>query len=104
MKRHPFFAGVFSILVPGAGQIYTGQAARGAAILFAVLVVGNLNAIRLSVYALEIRFRDSLGFWLFTLPKILHDLFAFYGIVFLAWQIADDYFLVKNLEIHRRIA
>jgi len=98
MKPNPIFAGVLSALVPGLGQMVSGQSVRGAAILIAVIVVGNLNAIWLSTFALSTSVTDSLESWASVLPRILHDLFAVYGVVFLIWQIVDAYCLAKNLD------
>ena len=89
MSRSPLLTSVLSLLVPGLGQIYSGKGVRGAAILIAAIVVGNLNVIWLSVHA-----TTSSGpytFWGHTLPRILHDLFAVWGLVFLAWQVVDAY-------------
>jgi TM2 domain-containing membrane protein YozV len=89
MSRSPFLAGLLSLLVPGLGQIYAGRGERGAAILIAVIVVGNLNVIWLSLFAAA-----SAGphtFWGNTLPRALHDLFAAWGLVFLGWQVVDAY-------------
>ncbi len=94
MKRSPFVAVLLSLLIPGLGQMYAGEGKRGAAILIAVIIVGNLNAIWLSVFALSRSLPED--FLSYTLPRILHDVFAFYGIVFLIWQIVDAYQLVKK--------
>jgi hypothetical protein len=94
MSRRPFLAGVLSLLVPGLGQIYSGKGERGGAILIAAIVVGNLNAIWLSLYA-----TTSAGahtFWGYALPRILHDLFGAWGLVFLAWQVVDAYQQAKR--------
>jgi TM2 domain-containing membrane protein YozV len=101
VKPNPILAGVFSALVPGLGQMVAGKRVRGAAILIAVIVVGNLNAIWLSTFALSTGMTDSHEFWASVLPRILHDLFAFYGVVFLVSQIADAYLLAKNLDAER---
>jgi len=98
MKPNPIFSGVLSTLVPGLGQMVSGQSVRGAAILIAVIVFGNLNAIWLSTFALSTRVTDSLESWASVLPRVLHDLFAFYGVIFLVWQIVDAYCLAKNLD------
>ncbi len=87
MSRNKYLAGVLSLLVPGLGQIYAGKGERGAAILVAVIVVGNLNAIWLSLFATADPRPKT--FWAYTLPRILHDLFAAYGLVFWVWQAAD---------------
>jgi hypothetical protein len=96
MKRYPLLAGLFSAFIPGSGQIYAGKSVRGAGILIAVIVVGNLNAIWLSTYASSINASLPRDFWAHTLPRLLHDVFAFYGVVFLLWQIVDAYLLVKS--------
>jgi len=64
------------------------------AILLAVLIIGNLNAIWLSLFATTNP--GSNPFWNYELPLILHDLFGAYGIVFLIWQIFDAYHQVKS--------
>ena len=101
MKCNPVLASIFSIFVPGLGQIYVGQGVRGAAILIAAIVVGNLNAIWLSIYAATLNANATREFWAHMLPRILHDLFAFYGLVFLIWQIIDAYLLAKKLKYER---
>ncbi len=85
--QNPALAGLLSIFVPGLGQMVAGQGTRGALILLAVIVVGNLNAIWLSLYALSPPSPPT--FWSPTLPRILHNLFAVYGIVFYIWQVVD---------------
>lgn len=92
--RNPYLAGFLSLLVPGLGQFYTGSGARGAAILLAVIIVGSLNAIWLSLYALNSP--DPGLFWASTLPRILHDLFAAYGVIFWLWQVIDAYQQAKE--------
>lgn len=89
MKRSPVIASVLSLLIPGMGQIYAGKSGRGAAILISVIVVGNLNAIWLSLYGLTAPVPEAP--WLYEVPRILHDLFAIYGIVFWLWQVMDAY-------------
>ncbi len=80
-------AGFLSLLIPGLGQMWVGQGGRGAAILIAVIIAGNLNAIWLSLYALTPTELDY--FWVARLPRLLHDLFAAYGIIFWIWQVRD---------------
>jgi len=70
------------------------KAERGVLILIATIIVGNLNAIWLSLCATTNLEKGS--FWAVELPRILHDVFAVYGLVFLAWQIWDAYQLAKN--------
>jgi hypothetical protein len=76
-----------SFVVPGLGQMVSGRGDRGACILGLVLVVGNLNAIFLSVFAPTLG--QHLPFFARGLPRLLHDIFSFYGIVFWIWQAID---------------
>jgi TM2 domain-containing membrane protein YozV len=89
MMRRSFLAGLLSLVVPGLGQIYCGKGGRGAAILVAVIVVGNLNAIWLSLFTLTDP--GAGAFWAYRLPRILHDVFAVYGVIFWIWQVVDAY-------------
>ena len=96
-KRNPYLASLFSIPVPGLGQIYAGEGTRGAAILVVTIIVGNLNAIWLTLYGgLS---TDSSFFWTGQLPRLLHDLFAAYAIIFLIWQVFDAYHQAKSSAI-----
>jgi hypothetical protein len=73
--------------VPGLGQIYADQGERGARILFAAIVIGNLNAISLSVHAATPA--SGVKFWGLVLPRIVHDVFAVWSLVFWAWAVVD---------------
>ena len=97
MAKNPYAAALFSTLVPGLGQIYAGKPERGALILVATIVVGNLNAIWLSLHGQTASNSDQ--FWAVGLPRILHDLFAFYGVVFLIWQIVDAFRLARSKQV-----
>jgi TM2 domain-containing membrane protein YozV len=94
VKHKPFIASILSLLIPGLGQICAGKSERGAAILIAVIIVGNLNAIWLTVFALSAN--TSATFYGYTLPRLLHDIFAFYGIIFWIWQVVDAYCIAKK--------
>ncbi|HEY82409.1 MAG TPA: hypothetical protein G4O01_03865 [Dehalococcoidia bacterium] len=96
MKRNPWLAGSLSMLFPGLGQVYAGKRALGAAFMLAFIIIGNLNAMWLSIYA---GVQTDLSFYGHTLPRLLHDLFAFYGIIFWIWQAADAYLLAKQATI-----
>jgi hypothetical protein len=87
MKRNAFVAGLLSLLVPGLGQIYSGRGEQGAFILIATIIVGNLNAIWLALHAATKR--KPQAFWASQLPRILHDVFAAYGVIFWIWQVFD---------------
>jgi len=93
-KRNPYMASLLSIPVPGLGQIYAGQGERGAAILIVTIIVGNLNANWLSIYATARP--ETNAFWADTFPRILHDIFAAYGVIFLIWQVLDAYQQAKH--------
>jgi hypothetical protein len=87
MSLPPLLRGALSVVVPGLGQMVSGRGERGACILGLVLVVGNLNAIFLSVYAPTLGM--DLPFFARGLPRVLHDIFSLYGIVFWIWQAVD---------------
>jgi hypothetical protein len=89
VSRNAYLASGHSLLVPGLGQVYSGRSDRGAAILIATIIVGNLNAIWLSLHA-EPSPKPEV-FWAYALPRILHDLFAAYGGIFWIWQVVDAY-------------
>ncbi len=88
MRRPPLgFFGALSLVVPGLGQMLSGRGERGAFILGFAILVGNLNAIFLSAYAPTMGL--DVPFFARGLPRLLHDVFAFYGIVFWIWQVVD---------------
>ena len=93
MKRNPWLAGLLSLLFPGPGQVYAGKRALGAAFMLAFINIGNLNAIWLSVYAGA---QTDLSFHSETLPRLLHDLFAFYGIIFWLWQVVAAFRIARQ--------
>jgi TM2 domain-containing membrane protein YozV len=93
MTRKPILAGILSLIVPGLGQICSGKAERGARILLAAILVGNLNVIWLSLYGLTSPGTDA--FWTSALPRILHDVFAAWSLVFYIWQGLDAYRQVR---------
>lgn len=88
-KRNSYLASLLSIPIPGLGQIYAGKGERGAAILAVTIIVGNLNTIWLTLYGGIST--ESNFFWTGKLPRLLHDLFVIYWIVFLIWQVFDAY-------------
>lgn len=96
MARNPYLASILSIVVPGLGQIYAGEGGRGAAILIAVIVVGNLNALWLSVHGLTDPAASAI--WARRLPRIIHDVFAVYGIIFWLWQVWDAFTQTKGMS------
>ena len=84
-----YLASLLSLLVPGLGQIYARRGERGARILFAAIVIGNLNVIWLSVHGLVPA--GQTAFWASGLPRILHDILAAWAVVFWAWAVFDAY-------------
>lgn len=97
MKKHPVIAGVLSFLVPGLGQMYVGESTRGAMILVATIIFYNLNSIFLPVF-IEAN-PDPNIFWKHWLPRLLHDVGAFYSIIFWIWAIADAVQIGKKLKM-----
>jgi TM2 domain-containing membrane protein YozV len=89
MIRKSLLAGVFSLIIPGLGQMYTGRGERGAIILLAAIFIGNINAIWLSLNGLTSP--NTNVFWASSLPRILHDVCAAWSIVFYLWQVVDTY-------------
>ena len=87
MRNNPWVAGLLSLIFLGLGHVYAGKRALGAALMLAFIVIGNLNALWLSAYA--VTSADS-GFFSLMLPRLLHDIFAFYGIAFWIWAIVDS--------------
>ena len=94
MKRRPFIAAILSLFIPGMGQIYARKSERGAAILLGVVIAGNLNAIWLSAYAVS--GMAPATFFGHTLPRMVHDVMALYGVIFWVWQVVDAYLLAKK--------
>ena len=94
MKKNSAIAVLLSLFVPGLGQIYCGQATRGAAILVATILIYNLNSIFLPVFVGVNP--DPAVFWKHWLPRILHDISAFYAIIFWIWEIVDAYKISKG--------
>jgi len=93
MKHSPWLACLLSVLFPGLGQVYIGKRALGAAFMLAFIVIGILNAIWLSIYAGA---QTDLSFFGHTFPRLLHDVFAFYGVVFWGWQVFDAYRIARQ--------
>ena len=97
MRLNGIVAGLLSLVVPGLGQVYVGREARGAAVFVAVLVVGNLDVLWLSLQATVGEAAES--FFGGILPRRLHDLFAAYGVIFWLWQVTDAYRLAAAADI-----
>ena len=101
MKRNPLLAALLSLIVPGLGQIYAGKGKRGAAIIFAAIVIANLNIIILPLIALAnpnlpVHSGDVNAVWKYWIPRITHDVASLWSIIFWIWAIADAYNVTKN--------
>ena len=94
VSRKPLLAAALSLLAPGLGQIYAGRGTRGAAILFASIVIGSLHIIWLSLHAGNMAGEQA--FWASTLPRIVHDVLAAWSLVFWAWAVVDAYRQAKD--------
>lgn len=94
MNYHPFIAGILSLLVPGLGQIYAGEGNIGAAIILAAIVITNLNIIVLPLISMAnpVNPEGAAGarkLWTYWIPRVVHDVAAFWSIVFWVWAILD---------------
>ncbi|UCB59166.1 MAG: hypothetical protein JSV67_02385 [Thermoplasmatales archaeon] len=67
-------------ICPRFGTDLSKKNERGATILIDVIIVGNLNAIWLSAYAVSSSVPAT--FFGNTPPRLLHDIFSIYGIIF----------------------
>jgi len=87
MRPHPLVAVFLSLLVPGLGQMYSRDGGRGAAILVAAIVIGSLNL--LFVLAFLAADPEPGDVWAYWLPRIGHDVMAFWSVVFWVWAVVD---------------
>ena len=91
MRRNPFIAGILSLLVPGLGQMYGGEGNKGAAVLAAAIVIGNLDIIVLPLIAMANPpgAADARMLWAYWIPRVVHDVLSFWSIVFWIWAVVD---------------
>ena len=94
MRRNPFIAGILSLLVPGLGQIYGGESNKGAAIIAAAIVIGNLNIIILPLISMAnpvipTGAPDARTIWAYWIPRVMHDVISFWSIAFWVWAVLD---------------
>ena len=94
MRRKPIVAGTLSLLVPGLGQMYAGAGNKGAAILAATIIIGNLNLIFIPIFATADP--DPGVFWAYWIPRIGHDVMSVWSVLFWMWTVVDAYRLAKN--------
>jgi hypothetical protein len=103
MRRNPFIAELLSLVVPGLGQIYAGEGNKGAAIIFAAIVIANLNVIILPLIALAnpqlpVKPSDINLIWKYWIPRITHDVASLWSIVFWLWAVIDAYKAAKTCK------
>lgn len=101
MKKQPLLAALLSLIVPGAGQIYAGRNHKGAIIIFAAIVIANLNILILPLIAmanpvLPAPAGDPRALWAYWIPRIVHDVASLWCIVFWMWVVADAYRVAKR--------
>jgi TM2 domain-containing membrane protein YozV len=101
MKKIPLIAALLSLLVPGLGQVYAGKPYKGAAIIFAAIVIANLNIIILPLIAmanpsLPSMPTDADGVWKYWIPRITHDVASLWSIVFWIWAVVNAYITAKK--------
>ena len=91
MRRNPFIAGILSLLVPGLGQMYGGEGNKGAAVIAAAIVIGNLDIIVLPLIAMANPpgAPDARMLWAYWIPRVVHDVLSFWSIVFWIWAVGD---------------
>lgn len=94
MRKNPFIAGLLSLLIPGMGQIYGGRGDKGAAILVAAIIVGNLNLILLLIFAAANPDPSiSVAYWI---ARVGHDVMSIWSIAFWIWAVVDATRQVKQ--------
>ena len=94
LRRNPVIAGILSLFIPGLGQIYGGAGNKGAAIITAAIVIGNLNIIVLPLISManppnptaEQKARAPWAYWI---PRVMHDIFSVWSIAFWIWAVGD---------------
>jgi len=95
MKRIPFIAGILSLFVPGLGQIYGGESHKGAVILAAAILIGNLNIIILPLISMANpmiqpkEIADARIIWAYWIPRIGHEVISVWSVAFWLWAIFD---------------
>lgn len=94
MSHNPFMAGILSLLVPGLGQLSIGEWTRGAAILAAAIIIGNMNLIFLLIFIMAKPDPDIFGsYWM---PRVGHDIIAIWSVLFWTWAVYDAYRVAKD--------
>lgn len=100
MRNNRIIAGLLSLFVPGLGQIYKGESNRGALILAAAIIIGNLNIIILPLISIANPIvppsvTETRALWAYWIPRLFHDLFSLWSIIFWIWSIKDAFTIQK---------
>jgi hypothetical protein len=103
VRRNPFLAGLLSLLVPGLGQIHGGESNKGAAIIAAAIVIGNLNILILPLISMAnpvipVVTTDARTIWAYWIPRIVHDVLSFWSIVFWIWAVWDAVSITRRID------
>ena len=106
MKKYPILASILSLLIPGLGHMYAGQAGKGAMILFASIIIGSLNIIVLPLIAIanptvSAATLSRQSVWAYWIPRVVHDILAVWSLAFIVWVIVDAFILTKKTNQRR---
>jgi TM2 domain-containing membrane protein YozV len=98
IKRNRYIAGFLSLIIPGLGQIYRGKSKKGAIILAAAIIIGNLNILILPLISIANPFLppacDNLrAVWAYWIPRIAHDVLSIWSIAFWLWAVIDAFLI-----------
>lgn len=99
MKQSPILAAIFSLLIPGTGQIYAGESIKGGVILAGAIVIGNLNILILPLISMAnpiIPPVEPRALWAYWIPRIVHDLLSLWSIAYWVWAVIDAFVSVRR--------
>jgi TM2 domain-containing membrane protein YozV len=89
IKKNRVIAGILSLIIPGLGQIYRGNSKKGAMILFAAIVIANLNIIVLPLISMANQANAADTLWAYSIPRIVHTVAVIWSMAFWIWAIVD---------------
>ena len=101
LKGNPFIAALLSLRVPGLGQIYGDEGKKGAAIIFAAIIIANLNIIILPLIPTAnpnspVPANDINALWKYWIPRIPHDVASLWSIIFWIWAVIDAFYITRK--------
>ena len=85
----PIIAMLLSLVIPGVGQMAAGRKHKGAAILAAAIVIGNLNLLCLLLFSSAAIGPEAA--WAYWILRIGHDVMALWSLAFWIWAVIDAY-------------